>query len=129
MDALLTLIGITFGLPVALLFLVGYVLRHRRSRDEAMFGTDERLTAGLHLVRDSARGYAPKVACWELRGCSLAKRDKCPAYNRTYLPCWLAVQLANGGHLERACVDCLIYQPERIVEGVAPLAEATANVS
>jgi hypothetical protein len=129
MDALLALIGIAFGLPVALLFLAGYVLRHRRSRDEAMFGTDGRFAAGPHLVADAGHGHAPKVACWELKECSLARRDKCPAYNRPYLPCWLALQLANHGHLERACVHCLVYQPERIVEGVAPLAEATVNVS
>jgi hypothetical protein len=110
MDALLALMGIAFGLPVALLFLAGYVLRHRRSRDEALFGTDGRFAAGPHLVGDAGHAHAANVACWELRGCSLAKRDKCPAYNR-------------------ACVDCLVYQPERIVEGVAPLAEATVNVS
>jgi len=129
MDALLTVVCITFGLPVAVLFAAGYLLRHRRSRLEAMFGTGQAVMPGSYGGNGSAYEYPPAVRCWELKKCALARRDKCPAYDRTYLPCWLALKLANGGRLEHACLDCVLCQPERIVEGVAPAAETAAEAS
>lgn len=129
MDELVTLLCITFGLPVAVLFAAGYLLRHRRSRAEAMFGMSEAVMPGSYGGNGSAYEYAPGVRCWELKRCALARRDKCPAYDRTYLPCWLALKLANGGRLERGCLDCFLCQPERIVEGVAPAAGTAAEAS
>jgi hypothetical protein len=129
MDALATLVCITFGLPIAVLFAAGYLLQHRRTRAEALLGTSEAIMPAPHGGNGHAYVYTPGVRCWELKCCALARRDKCPAYNRTYLPCWLALKLANGGHIERACLDCLLFQPERIVEGVTPAAETAARTS
>lgn len=127
MSALVALVCITFGLPVAVLFAAGYLVQHRRSRVEAMLGTGKGLMPAPHGA--TVYEHAPNVRCWELKGCALAKRDKCPAYDQTYLPCWLSLKLANSGQLERACPDCVLYQPERIVEGVAPVAETAAETS
>ena len=127
MDAWATLVCITFGLPVALLFVAGYLIRQRRTDAERMFAVSEVSRRAPYGGNGSDHEYPPKVACWELKQCALATRDKCPAYDRTYLPCWLAVKLANGGHMQHGCVDCFLYQPERIVEGVAPVAETAAK--
>jgi hypothetical protein len=129
MSALVALVCITFGLPVAVLFAGGYLLQHRRSRIEAMFGGSEAVTPMAYGGSSGPYKYDPGVRCWELKRCALAKRDKCPAYDRTQLPCWLSRKLANGGHLERDCLDCVLYEPERIVEGVAPAAETAAEAS
>ena len=127
MGALTTLVCIMLGLPVAVLFAAGYLLRQRRSRVEAMFGTSEFFVPEHHSGSAGGNGHGSPLACWETKNCTLAKRDKCPAYDRTYLPCWLALKLANGGRLERACPRCVLYQPERIVEGVAPAAKTAAE--
>ncbi len=129
MDELAALVCVTFGLPVAVLFAAGYLLQRRRSRVEAMFDTSEAAIPISYGENGSAHEPAPAVHCWELKRCALARRDRCPAYDRTYLPCWLARKLANGGRLEHACLDCFLCQPERIVEGVAPAAETAAEVS
>jgi hypothetical protein len=127
MAELMTLVCITCGLPVAVLFAAGYLLQHRHSRVEAMFGLSEAVVPISYAGPSSAHEHAAGVRCWEITQCALAKRDKCPAYDRTYLPCWLARKLANGGRLEHACLECALYQPERVVEGVAPAAESAAE--
>ena len=129
MGELMALVCITCGLPVAVLFAAGYLLQHRRSRLEAMFTMSEAVVPDPHSGDGNSHESVPAVRCWELKRCALAKRDKCPAYDRTYLPCWLALKLTNGGRLEHACLECVLYQPERVVEGVAPAAETTAETS
>lgn len=114
---------------MALLFVAGYLIRRHRADAERMFAMSEATTRASYGGNGSHHEYPPKVACWELKKCPLAVRDKCPAYDRTYLPCWLALKLADRGRLRHGCVECLLYQPERIVEGVAPVAETAAKAS
>jgi hypothetical protein len=125
MGALVTLMCVTFGLPVAALYTAGYLVQHRRSRVDATLGASEHAMPAPHGAGTNARG----VRCYEFKGCTLAKRDKCPAYDQAYLPCWLSLKLANRGQIERVCLDCVLHDPERMVGGIPPKAETSARGS
>jgi hypothetical protein len=107
-DVLLTLA--TFGTPLVVLFGVGYVIQRRHQRRERALA----LCAAVD-VADAMHDTAPprRAAgrrCWQVKGCSLAERSRCPAYRRPYLPCWLAVELANGGQTKGECLICTRYK-------------------
>jgi len=54
---------------------------------------------------------------WEIKRCPLPKRVSCPPYKRTYLPCWMALNLDNGGHLNDECLNCALFQLGDVVGG------------
>lgn len=47
--------------------------------------------------------------CWDERHCTPQMKASCPAHQRPHIPCWLAVQLAEG-HVRAGCADCRFYQ-------------------
>lgn len=93
-------VGVKTGLPVALLFLLGYAL-HRRQRALAVSPL-ARADAGM-LPRAPRRR---QISCWEVRGCPPQARDRCPAFLQPDMPCWRAVKQASGGHIEGRCFEC-----------------------
>lgn len=52
------------------------------------------------------------VPCWEQNHCEPAKRSHCAAYLRSHVPCWLAVQVAEG-QLRDGCLTCDLYHLEK----------------
>jgi hypothetical protein len=48
-----------------------------------------------------------KPLCWEIMGCSPARRKECPGY-ASVLPCWQARRTANG-HLLDQCLACKVF--------------------
>jgi hypothetical protein len=95
------------GLPVVLLFLLGYWLRGRTG--EA--GVKARLAhnaGGTQPDSEFLPDQTSKPRCWQVLACSMERRSTCPAYERMYLPCWLANQLAHG-ELKRECSACIFY--------------------
>src|SRR3990172_3146726 len=98
---------VRLGLPVIALFGAGYLLRRHRARVEEMFSTVD-LAWRPQLAAGNPCGAGQPAACWQLMACPLAARDACPAYNRTYMPCWLAKKLASGGHLREQCLSCAL---------------------
>ncbi|MCL4535164.1 MAG: hypothetical protein M1370_08425 [Bacteroidetes bacterium] len=106
--------AIVSGIPVMLLFVLGYWLRGDRAL------TSGPLLQGLALEgvtiredeRDSAKERIRRTHCWELMQCSMAKRLNCPAYARSYLPCWLAIQMACG-EMKHQCRNCALCNLRR----------------
>ena len=43
--------------------------------------------------------------CWDTRNCAPEAREKCPAYARKELPCWLA-NMQSAGKLKHECLTC-----------------------
>lgn len=63
-----------------------------------------------------ARASTPTAArCWDVKQCDPMAREQCAAFQRSDLPCWLALQTA-GGRVRAECADCEMYaQPQRVV--------------
>jgi len=54
----------------------------------------------------------PLVPCWVQQACDEARRADCPAFKRPEVPCWLAVQVAEG-QLRDGCISCSMYHLEK----------------
>jgi hypothetical protein len=48
-----------------------------------------------------------KPACWEIMGCSPARRKNCPGFVSA-LPCWQA-RRAPDGYLREQCLSCKVF--------------------
>lgn len=104
------LILATFGTPLAVLFGAGSVMQGRYQRRERGMALGPVADAPDATPDGPPRGRAAGRRCWQIKGCSLAERSRCPAYRRAYLPCWLAVELANGGRTKDECFACARYK-------------------
>jgi hypothetical protein len=112
------LILTTLGTPLVVLLGVGYVIQRSYQRGERGLALCPAAGPAAGPAADPAdaicdtapRGRAAGRRCWQIKGCSLAERSSCPAYRRPYLPCWLAVELANGGQTKDECLDCARYK-------------------
>lgn len=49
-----------------------------------------------------------RLRCWDVMRCPPPKRDNCPAYHHSYVPCWLAIRLSEG-QLREECYACRFY--------------------
>lgn len=97
------------GIPVVMLFLLGYWLRGYRTSRASRPAAGLRSLGGVPSGDACLEGHrASKPHCWECKNCPAVQRLSCPAYQRSYLPCWLAVQLAYG-ELKPACRSCELY--------------------
>ena len=104
------LILATFGTPLVVLFGVGYVMQRRPQPRERAFASCPAVDAADAIYDRAPPRRAAGRRCWQIKGCSLAERSRCPAYPRPYLPCWLAVELANGGQPKDECLGCARYK-------------------
>lgn len=64
-----------------------------------------------HLLPETeiavSRSLTPVERCWDIKQCLQGKRDKCPAFKKRNLPCWLANMRAGEGYrLKPECVAC-----------------------
>jgi hypothetical protein len=93
-----------------LLFLLGYWLRDRTTGagNASLFAA---LALGGPIVGDGLGGaeeHIRRPSCWQIKHCPPGRRLNCPAYTRSYLPCWMAVQLACG-EVKHECHNCALY--------------------
>ncbi len=98
-------IGVKLGLPVALIFGVGFSL-HRRQPKGRLGGS-----RGKALYTGSRRGSLGQVRterrhCWEARACPPEIRQGCQAFQRPEMPCWQAVKQGPGGCIQSQCLKC-----------------------
>jgi hypothetical protein len=100
----------TFGAPLVVLFGAGYVIQSRHQRRERALVSCPAVDAADAIHDTAPPRRAAGRRCWQVKGCSLAERSRCPAYDRPYLPCWLAVELANGGQAKSECLTCARYK-------------------
>lgn len=59
-------------------------------------------------------GFSALPHCWEVKNCSPAVRETCPAYQRPDIPCWLALQL-TGRELPEECFACEVFHSTQLV--------------
>lgn len=86
------------GIPVAILFALGYAL-YRRHPGRGQYEEDRGRLQG-------SRASGKRKACWEVRGCPPEMRASCPAFQEPDIPCWQAVKQASGGHIASRCFEC-----------------------
>lgn len=103
-------------LPFLVLFVIGYLIERWLSYPE-----EHRMTA-RHAEPTPPEGGIPTgqaVPAWSLLPCASRVRHAYAVLDRPALPCWLAVELAEGRLLEQ-CLGCQWYRPrikERAVVG------------
>jgi hypothetical protein len=51
----------------------------------------------------------PGKPCWEIKGCSKAKIDNCPAAAQPKVPCWQVFRSKNGV-LKETCLGCEVFR-------------------
>ncbi len=49
------------------------------------------------------------IPCWEIKGCSMEIRIKCPSYFDYEKPCWLNKEYLKGECATNECRECPVY--------------------
>ena len=49
------------------------------------------------------------IPCWEIKGCSVEERRRCPAYMNVTAPCWMIKEQTVGRCQEDECRVCPVY--------------------
>lgn len=62
---------------------------------------------GLNIA--GIRRLLSLMPCWQIRPCSVAQRESCPAYNGAVKPCWMMRDKTGCGCKTRKCRECSIY--------------------
>jgi len=111
------------GVPLAITLAVGYVLLRLDAKwqAEAWAEWESSQLEQEGQVEQAAGGATPSMAkqpCWELKGCSQAVRDQCPAPKRPEIPCWLARRRVEG-RLPAACYDCDLFSLKQVSQSIA----------
>ncbi len=88
---------IRLGLPLGLTFLVFWWLRKLDARWQAE-ASQVQAASPINVIR-----------CWEKKGCSPEKREKCTAYQHQEMPCWQHFRGADR-QLKPACIGCKVLQ-------------------
>jgi len=111
------------GVPLLLVFGVGYLLRRLDAKWEA-----ELWQQAEKSPRPVARPTSPRPRpqpvgqtvhlltaqdvfgqpCWDIKDCAPEMLEHCPAVASPEMPCWLARQESEG-QLPKACYNCSIY--------------------
>ena len=105
------------GVPLAITIAIGYLLR----RLDAKWQAEAWAQWETSQMQEAAAGPTPSAAkqpCWTLKGCSEAVRDRCPAFKRPNIPCWLARRQAEG-RLPAACYDCELFSLKQVGQSIA----------
>jgi hypothetical protein len=111
------------GVPLAITLAVGYVLLRLDAKWQAEAWAEwesDKLEEEEQAEQAAGRATSPmaKQPCWELKGCSQAVREQCPAYKRPDVPCWLVRRRAEG-RLPAACYDCELFSLKQVSQSVA----------
>lgn len=49
------------------------------------------------------------IPCWEIKGCPMEIRVKCPSYFDYTKPCWLNKEYLSGKRITDECRECSVY--------------------
>ncbi len=99
--SVLGLFVLRIGIPLAITLGIGYWLEKRLRPP---------VTEPTHNIQPIL-GQAQH--CWEIKGCAPEAIQKCPAFIRQDLPCWLANQVATGS-LKPGCATCGQFKPVQV---------------
>ena len=98
MNTVLTIILgllLRIGIPAAVTALIFFLLRRLDKRWQK--------EAEAIPVINSQR------PCWEIKGCTEEKRQNCPAFSQTGVPCWQVFRTKNG-LLREDCLGCEVFR-------------------
>ncbi len=98
-------VGIELGIPVAMLFGVGYSLYRRRPRQQLEHSRSQAPYQGSK-PGSAERAAAAPLHCWEMRACPAEVKEGCPAFHQPDMPCWKAVKQASGDCIQARCFEC-----------------------
>ncbi len=62
---------------------------------------------GLNI--EGIRRMLALMPCWELRPCTTAERDICPAFQGAMVPCWMIKAETAGSCQSDNCRTCHVY--------------------
>ena len=121
------------GVPIAITAAVVYLLvRYSKAEMQADIQAPPDAKGLAPAEWAKAVTVPPVVPCWEQKNCDLATRSNCAAFKRSHVPCWLAVQVAEG-QLRASCLTCNMYHLEkrdrpyiRVIKGRKPDATEVA---
>lgn len=105
--ALALMAGIRLGVPVIVLFVIGYQAFRAEQRRQRLLingcgGADSEVWGGL-------TGVGTRRRCWEVKRCPQDVRGSCPAFKSPDLPCWQAIKVVNGGRIKSECIRCVQF--------------------
>ena len=108
---LVSMFILRLGVPLAITLLAAYGLRKLDERWQAEAEARQALT--VQTSRPTLQ-FSPNVHCWEKRGCSEETRRRCPAYQQSALPCWMA-RLRADNRVPGGCYGCTLFQPKLVL--------------
>ncbi len=95
----LALFVLRIGVPLAITLGVGYWLEKKLQAP---------VTEPTHDIQPVA-----VMHCWEVKACPPEQFQKCPAFLRQDLPCWLANQVATGV-IKPGCPTCGQFKVQHV---------------
>ncbi len=91
------IVAIQTGMPVSILFIIGYLAYRAEGRGRiAHLGSE---------VAGQSRDLRASTHCWDARQCSPERRLSCPAYQHPEMACWQANKQSLG-RLKAECLNC-----------------------
>ncbi len=111
------------GVPLAITVGIGYLLLRLDAKWQAEAWAEwESSQLEQEEQAQQAAGRATslvaKQPCWELKECSQAVRNQCPAFKQPNVPCWLVRRRAEG-RLPAACYDCELFSLKQVSQSIA----------
>jgi hypothetical protein len=100
---ILALFAVRLAIPLLIIMVVSYALYR-------WLGGEDYEQAFGPVVHPAPPATTGGLHCYDIRHCPPEVRAGCPAMARPDLPCWMAIQLAEG-RLRPHCPDCPMYQP------------------
>ncbi len=96
----------------------GLLLVHKTDSGQRLFNQADvhwiscirRLIAERGLNLEGIRRMLALLPCWELKPCSEAERNNCPAYLNATKPCWMIKAQLSGNCKTLECRACNVYE-------------------
>lgn len=111
---ILGLFVLRLGVPILIVFGVGYWLRRLDARWEAEAQVAVRKT----VVMPEIELRPVEQPCWVLKNCPENAYTRCPVFLNPQQPCWLTRSRAEGT-LPNACFQCVLFSQRRPVHELA----------
>lgn len=107
----------------------GLLLVHKTETGRRLFSVSDvqwisclrRLITERGLNLEGIRRLLALLPCWELKPCSPAERNLCPAYLTARKPCWMIKAQLRGNCQTLNCRECRVYESARHCDNMKAL--------
>lgn len=107
----------------------GLLLVHKTETGRRLFSASDvhwisclrRLITERGLNLEGIRRILALLPCWELKPCSQAERNSCPAYLTARKPCWMIKAQLPGNCQALDCRECRVYESARHCDNMKEL--------